>query len=87
MEDFEQLINAIKYALEEMESYRIDYAVAEADRCRCPVSLVDGVYDELSNKMNEWAEFEDLPEDFWYDEFDDEDVVYIAYDIIHEQDE
>ena len=39
---------------------------------------------ELMNKMNEWAEDNNLPEYFWEGKYDDDDIVYCAYDIIHE---
>ena len=85
MEDLkEKVISAIKYALEEIDSYRIDYCVAEMDRCRCPASMVDRIADELLEKMNEWAADNELPEYFWDGTYDEDDLIYLAYDLVHE---
>ena len=76
--------DALVYAVHEIDAYRIDYLVAEMDRNRCPANMVDGIAEHLSDLMNEYAADNDLPEDFWTENYDDDDVVYMAYDIIHE---
>jgi len=78
------LHDAVVYAVHEIDAYRIDYLVAEMDRCHCPANMVDGIAEHLFDLMNEYAADNDLPEDFWTENYDDDDVVYMAYDIIHE---
>lgn len=81
---FKFVSDAIEYALQEIDSYRIDYLVAEMDRCHCPARMINNDSEELIEKMNEWAEDNNLPEYFWEEKYDDDDIVYCAYDIIHE---
>ena len=56
------LHDALVYAVHEIDAYRIDYLVAEMDRCHCPANMVDGIAEHLSDLMNEYAADNDLQE-------------------------
>ena len=80
------LRGALEYATNEIDHYRIDYLIREMDRCRCPATMLDGSAEYLFELMNEFAEDNSLPTDFWCDDFSDDEIVGMAYDLIHAND-
>ena len=75
---------ALRYAKNEIDDYRIEYVIREMDRCRCPATLVNGTIDEAIEKMNEYAIDNELEENFWSEEYDDDEIAFRLYDLIED---
>ena len=74
---------AIAYAAENIEPFEIDYVVGSMERYHCPAYLVNGTCQNAIDYLNEYASDNDIPEEFWTDDHDDDDIIYDIYDLIH----
>lgn len=79
MNDFQK---AIQYVKENVDRIDIEHALHHMDKYRCPLRMVD---ESLSMKiydlMEEYGADYDLPEGWWLDECDEEDIIYKLYDL------
>ena len=74
MNDFEK---ALQYVRENVNEIEVSLAIDKMDKWRCPLaqancSLADRIYD----LMEEYGEDNDLPEGWWLDDGDLDDIIF-----------
>lgn len=77
----EHLKNAIEYVKEHIHGRVKDYEFERAydimDECRCPLDHAsDTIVDAIRDLMDDYTLDEDLPEDWWYEHTDIEDIFW-----------
>lgn len=67
----------IEYIRREVDMNEVRYALGIMDRDRCPLSLVrGGLHDRIVDLLEEYGQDHDLPEGWWWEEFEPEDVLF-----------
>lgn len=70
---------AVAYVKEnrKFDDVDVDYACKYMELYRCPLSMVSTrIADEIHDLMEEFSDNNDLPEGWWYNIGDEEDVFY-----------
>lgn len=81
----DDLFDALKYVMEYIDKQEIDYLVYKMDKERCPANMINqDLVNNITDYMNEFAEDNDLPEDFWINDYDDDDLIYKLYDLFND---
>lgn len=81
----DDLFDALNYVMKYIDKEEINYLVYKMNKERCPAHVVNSsLLSDIIDYMNEFAEDNDLPEDFWTDELDDDDLVFKLYDLYND---
>ena len=76
MTDFEK---AALYAFDQLEDVDVQHALYHMDRDRMPLSMVDAsLCREITDGMEDYGYDNDLPEGWWLEFGDEEDVLWTA---------
>ena len=68
---------AIKYVSENIDMVDVDYAAYKMGRYRCPLTMINpSLADSITEYMDEWGEEHELPEDWWIEMGDVDDILY-----------
>ena len=72
-----QMKDAIAYARENIDREEIVYAIFKMDKYRCPLRQTGTNLDmKISDLMEEYSADNDLPEGWWLEEMDIDDIIF-----------
>lgn len=79
MTDFQK---ALQYVKDNVEQIRIENAMYLIDRGHFPLRIADNeLYEEMYDLMEEYGAENDLPEGWWLDECDEDDLIFKVSDL------
>lgn len=79
MNDFEK---AALYVLSQLDEIDVQHAIYHINRSRCPLSMVDAsLCDMIADLMEEYSDDNDLPEGWWFDYGDEEEILTTALNL------
>lgn len=79
MTDFQK---ALQYVKDNVEQIDVEHAIHHMDRDRCTLRMIDdGLCGKISDLMEEYGADNDLPEGWWLNECDEDDIIFKLYDL------
>ncbi len=79
MTEFEK---AAQYVLSQLDEIDVQHAIYHMDRDRCPLSMVDAsLCGKISDLMEEYGDDNDLPEGWWLDYGDEDEILTTALNL------
>ena len=79
MNDFQE---ALQYVEENVEQIDVEHAIHHIDRDHAPLRLVDeSLSMKINDLMEEYGADNDLPEGWWLDECDEDEIIFKLYDL------
>lgn len=78
----EHINKALEYVGENIDPEEVKYIVYHMDKYRCPARRSDTTTMKVIDLMDEYAHDNDLPEEFWDDEMDENDLMFKLYEIL-----
>lgn len=71
------LKKAIAYVRENVDREEVIHAIFRMDKWRCPLSMAsDYLHMRISDLMDEYAQDNNLPDGWWHEEMDVDDIVF-----------
>ena len=78
MNDFQK---ALQYVKDNVEQIDVEHALHYMDRYRAPLRMIDETLSmKMCDLMEEYGADNYLPEGWWLDECDEDDLIYKVYD-------
>ena len=73
---------ALQYVKDNVEQIDVEHAIHHMDRGHFPLRMVDeSLSMKINDLMEEYGDDNDLPEGWWLDECDEDDIIFKLYDL------
>lgn len=73
---------ALQYVKDNVEKIDVEHAIHHMDRGHYPLRMVDeSLSMKINDLMEEYGDDNDLPEGWWLDECDEDDIIFKLYEL------